>query len=114
AILADSPAECRLAVRQAVRAGADLIKICTTGGVGTMNDHPEDEHFTPDEIAAIVDEAHRARRRVASHAQGKAGILNAVRARVDSIEHGYYLAEEVATEMEKHGTYFIPTLALVD
>jgi imidazolonepropionase-like amidohydrolase len=114
AILADSPAACRQAVRLAVRAGADLIKICTTGGVGSMNDHPEDEHFTMEEIAAIVDEAHRARRRVASHAQGKAGILNAVRAGVDSIEHGYYLDEECAAEMEKRGTYFVPTLALLD
>lgn len=114
AVLADSPAECRYAVRLAIRAGADLIKICTTGGVGTMNDHPEDEHFTVEEIAAIVDEAHRARRRVASHAQGKAGILNAVRAGVDSIEHGYYLDEECAAEMEKHGAYFVPTLALLD
>jgi imidazolonepropionase-like amidohydrolase len=114
AILADSPDECRRAVRLAVRAGADLIKICTTGGVGSMNDHPEDEHFTVEEIAAIVDEAHRARRRVASHAQGKAGILNAVRAGVDSIEHGYYLDEECAAEMERRGTYFVPTLALLD
>ncbi|MHB8574929.1 MAG: metal-dependent hydrolase family protein [Dehalococcoidia bacterium] len=114
AIIADSPAECRQAVRQAIRAGADLIKICTSGGVGTMNDHPEDEHFTMEEIAAIVDEAHRARRRVASHAQGKAGILNAVRAGVDSIEHGYYLDEECAAAMEQRGTYFVPTLALLD
>jgi len=114
AILADSPAECRQAVRLAVRAGADLIKICTTGGVGSMNDDPEDEHFTMEEIAAIVDEAHRARRRVASHAQGKAGILNAVRAGVDSIEHGYYLDEECTAEMERRGTYFVPTLALLD
>jgi imidazolonepropionase-like amidohydrolase len=114
AIIADSPAECRQAVRLAIRAGADLIKICTTGGVGSMNDHPEDEHFTPEEIAAIVDEAHRARRRVASHAQGKAGILNAVRAGVDSIEHGYYLDEECAAEMDRRGTYLVPTFALVE
>ena len=114
AILADSPWEGRQAVRQAIRAGADLIKICTTGGVGTINDDPEDEHFTVEEIAAITDEAHRSRRRVAAHAQGKAGILNAVRAGIDSIEHGYYLDEECAAEMEARGVYFVPTLALLD
>ena len=114
AILADSPWEGRQAVRQAIRAGADLIKICTTGGVGTINDDPEDEHFTLEEITAITDEAHRARRRVASHAQGKGGILNAVRAGIDSIEHGYYLDEECAAEMEARGVYFVPTLALLD
>lgn len=113
AILADSPDECRRAVRTALRAGADLIKICTTGGVGSENDDPEDEHFTGEEIAAIVEEAHRAKRRVAAHAQGKAGILNAVRAGVDSIEHGYYLDEECAEEMKRRGTYFVPTLALL-
>jgi imidazolonepropionase-like amidohydrolase len=114
AIIADGPDQCRQAVRQAVRAGADLIKICTTGGVGSMMDDPEDEHFTAEEIAAIVDEAHRARRRVASHAQGKAGILAAVRGGVDSIEHGYYLDEECAAEMRERGTHFVPTLALVE
>lgn len=114
AIIADGPDQCRQAVRQAIRAGADLIKICTTGGVGSMMDDPEDEHFTADEIAAIVDEAHRARRRVASHAQGKAGILAAVRGGVDSIEHGYYLDEECAAEMHERGTFFVPTLALVE
>src|SRR5262249_55148969 len=100
AIIRDSPEEGRLAGRVVIRSGADLVKICTTGGVGSMNDHPEDEHFTVDEISVIVEEAHRAKRRVASHAQGKAGILNAVRAGVDSIEHGYYLDEECAAEME--------------
>ena len=113
AILADSPEECRRAVRTAIRAGADLIKICTTGGVGSENDDPEDEHFTGEEIAAIVEEAHRAKRRVAAHAQGKAGILNAVRAGIDSIEHGYYLDEECAEEMKRRGTCFVPTLALL-
>ncbi len=113
AILADSPEECRRAVRTAIRAGADLIRICTTGGVGSENDDPEDEHFTREEIAAIVEEAHRAKRRVAAHAQGKADILNAVRAGIDSIEHGYYLDEECAEEMKRHGTCFVPTLALL-
>jgi imidazolonepropionase-like amidohydrolase len=114
AILADSPWEGRQAVRLAVRAGADLIKICTTGGVGTINDDPEDEHFTLEEVTAIAEEAHRARRRVAAHAQGKAGVLNAVRAGIDSIEHGYYLDEECVAEMEARGTFFVPTLALLD
>lgn len=114
AIIADGEDECRRAVRTAIRAGADFIKICTTGGVGSMRDHPQDAHYTDREIAAIVDEAHRAGRKVAAHAQGKAGILAAVRAGVDSIEHGYYLDDECARALLDHHTWLVPTCALVE
>lgn len=113
-LIVDGPDECRQAVRRAVRAGASFIKICTTGGIGSERDEPDDEHFTRAEIEAIVDEAHRLRRRVASHAQGKGGILNAVRAGVDCIEHAYWLDEECVDEMERRGTHLVPTLYLVE
>jgi imidazolonepropionase-like amidohydrolase len=112
-LVVDGAEACRTAVRKAVRAGADLIKICTTGGVGSRRDHMEDVHFTPGEIEAIVDEAHRSGRRVAAHAQGSAGILNAVRAGVDSVEHGYFLDERGAEEMVARGTWFVPTFGLI-
>ncbi|MFG1704198.1 amidohydrolase family protein [Nonomuraea sp. M3C6] len=112
ALIADGPWQCRQAVRQAIRAGADFIKICTTGGVGTERDHPQDAHFTPEEITAIVEEAHRLGRRVAAHAQGTAGVRAAVLAGVDSIEHGYYLDEECVAEMRERGTFYVPTFAL--
>jgi imidazolonepropionase-like amidohydrolase len=111
-LIADGPWACRQAVREAVRAGADFIKICTTGGVSSERDHPNDAHFTAEEIAAIVDEAYRLGRRVASHAQGKAGVLTAVLAGVDSIEHGYYLDDECVAEMAARGTFYVPTFDL--
>jgi len=113
-IVVDGVEECRKAVRRAVRAKSDFIKICTTGGVGSESDHMLDEHFTPEEIGVIVEEAHRAGRRVAAHAQGKAGILNAVRAGVDTIEHGYFLDAECIEAMLEHGTTLVPTFGLID
>ena len=114
ALIVDGVDECRRAVRRAVRAGADLVKICTTGGVGSERDHMLDEHFTPAEIETIVDEAHRLGRRVAAHAQGKGGILNAVQAGVDTIEHGYFLDEECVELMLARGTGFVPTFGLIE
>jgi imidazolonepropionase-like amidohydrolase len=110
--VADGPWECRRAVREAVRAGADHIKICTTGGIASERNGPHDTHFTPEEIEAIVDEAHRLGRKVAAHAQGTAGVLAAVRAGVDSIEHGYYLDDECVREMAGRGTVYVPTFDL--
>ena len=111
-ILADGPDDVRRAVRRVCRMNADLIKICTTGGVGSEFDSPHDAHYTREEIAAIVDEAHRLGRRVASHAQGATGVLNAVEAGVDTIEHGYYLDDAAVEAMLKHGTVFVPTFVL--
>jgi imidazolonepropionase-like amidohydrolase len=112
-ILADGVDACRQAVRRVVRSGADLVKICTSGGVGSVSTSPHDVHFTDTELAAIVDEAHRLGRRVAAHAQGKAGILAAVRAGVDSVEHGYFLDDEAAEAMVRSGTWLVPTSALM-
>ena len=112
-IVADGVDDCRRAVRRVVRAGGDLVKITTTGGVGSERDHMLDEHYTVAEIEAIVDEAHRLGRRVAAHAQGKAGVLNAIRAGVDTIEHGYFIDEECVEAMLEHGTGLVPTFGLI-
>ncbi len=111
-ILADGPDNVRQAVRLVCRRNADVVKICTTGGVGTEFDSPHDAHYTPAEIEAVVDEAHRLGRRVASHAQGAEGVRNAVLAGVDTIEHGYYLDEAAVEAMLAHATIFVPTFVL--
>ena len=101
------------AVREQIHAGSDLIKLMATGGVMTPGVNPEDAHFSPEELCAGVSEAKRFQRKTASHAQGTAGILNAVRAGVDSIEHGIYMNEQTLTEMLAAKTYLVPTLAAV-
>lgn len=111
-LVADGVDDCRRAVRRVLRGGADLIKICTTGGVGSPRTHMLDEHFTRAEIEAIVEEAHRAGKPVAAHAQGKAGALNAIRAGVDTIEHGYFIDDECIEAMLEHGTALVPTFGL--
>jgi imidazolonepropionase-like amidohydrolase len=111
--VADGPDEVIKAVREQVHAGADLIKLMATGGVMTPGVDPEDAHYTEDELRAGVSEAKRFRRRAASHAQGTAGILNATRAGVDSIEHGIFLTDASAEEMRQRGTFLVPTLSAV-
>lgn len=111
--IVDGPDACRAAVRAAVRSGSDVIKICTTGGNSSERDLPWDVHFTLEEVRAVVDEAHRSGRKVAAHAQGRDGILTAVRGGVDSIEHGYFLDETCVAEMLDRGTWLVPTFSLV-
>src|ERR1700732_2049354 len=101
-------------VRENIKYGADLIKIGATGGVLSKGDDPQASHYTLEELAAIVADAHRLGRKVASHAHGAQGILWASEAGVDSIEHGSYLDDEDIAEMKKHGTYLVPTAYLVD
>jgi imidazolonepropionase-like amidohydrolase len=100
----------RRATREILRAGADQIKIMTSGGVLSPNDEPAATGFSPEEIAAVVYEAHAAGKTVMSHAQANQGIKNAVRAGIESIEHGIYLDEEACAEMKKRGTYLVATL----
>src|SRR5919201_3721251 len=100
----------RKATRELLRAGADQIKIMTSGGVLSPSDEPHATGFSPDEIAAIVYEAHAAGKTVMSHAQAAQGIRNAVEAGVESIEHGIYLDEDTAELMKRKGTYLVPTL----
>ncbi|MFB7160973.1 amidohydrolase family protein [Streptomyces sp. NPDC056242] len=110
--LADGTAQCAYEARNLLRQGADLIKIAASGGVGSPTDQPDDEGFTEAEIRTIVDvaRAHRGKR-VAAHAQGRGGILNALRAGVDSIEHGYEIDDEIIDLMLAQGTFLVPTLS---
>jgi len=108
--VADGPDEGRKAVRYQVKYGADVIKICATGGVLSEGDAVGATQYTYEEIKAIVDEAAKLERKVAAHAHGTEGIKIAVRAGVASIEHGSFLDEEGAKLMAQKGTYLVPTL----
>jgi len=111
--ICDGPDDCRKAAREQFREGADYIKICTTGGVMSEKDTPEASQFTLDEIRAIVEEAERVGSFVASHAQGAAGIKNALKAGVKTIEHGFYLDDEACRMMVDNDRIFVPTLAIM-
>ncbi len=100
--------------REVIKYGADVIKICATGGVLSLGDNPQHSQFTQAELAAIVADAHRLGRKVAAHAHGAEGILWATNAGVDSIEHGSYIDDAGIAAMKAHGTYLVPTLWLGD
>jgi imidazolonepropionase-like amidohydrolase len=101
-------------VRENIKYGADVIKFMATGGVLSQGDNPENEQYSPEEMRAIIQTAHRLGRKVAAHAHGSLGIRDAVEAGVDSIEHGSYINEEDIQLMKQHGTYLVPTLYLMD
>ncbi|MFJ2178724.1 amidohydrolase family protein [Streptomyces sp. NPDC101062] len=112
--LADSVDESRLAVRRVLREGADLVKICATGGMGSPYDQPDDEGLLEEEIRAVVDEARRhGNKPVAAHAQGNAGILNAIRGGVTSIEHGYGMDDRAIEMAGERDIFVVPTLSTV-
>jgi imidazolonepropionase-like amidohydrolase len=112
--VADGVAAVQQKVRQNIKYGADLIKICATGGVLSKGDDPQASQYTLEEMKAIVADAHRLGRKVAAHAHGAQGILWASEAGVDSIEHGSYIDDEAIAELKKNGTYLVPTLYLED
>jgi imidazolonepropionase-like amidohydrolase len=112
--VADGIAEVQHKVRENIKYGADLIKICATGGVLSLGDDPQASQYTLEEMKAIVADAHRLGRKVAAHAHGAQGILWAAEAGVDSIEHGSYIDDAGIAEMKKNGTYLVPTLYLGD
>ena len=112
--VADGIAEVQHKVRQNIKYGVDLIKICATGGVLSKGDDPQASQYTLEEMQAVVADAHRLGRKVAAHAHGAQGILWATEAGVDSIEHGSYINDEAIAEMKKRGTYLVPTLYLED
>jgi len=107
---ADGPDEVRKAVREQLRAGARAIKLFASGGVMTPGVDPRSPSFTEDEMRAGVEEAHKAFKPVGAHAQATDGIKNAIRAGVDSIEHGVWLDEEAIQLMLERGTYLVATL----
>jgi imidazolonepropionase-like amidohydrolase len=104
------PDECQKVVRKLAAAGVDVIKIMATGGVLDPGTRGLDQHFTDEEMKAIVDMAHASGLKVAAHAHGAKGIDAAVRAGVDSIEHGTFVDEQGIRDMKAHGTYYVATL----
>jgi imidazolonepropionase-like amidohydrolase len=108
--LVDGPEALRRKVRELVRAGADVIKVATSGGVLSPTDDPRHAHFRDDELTALVTEAAAAGRWVMAHALGADGIKAAVRAGIRSIEHGVYLDDEAIELMLQRGTWLVPTL----
>lgn len=109
-VVCDGVPEVQKAARSVLRAGADFIKIMSSGGVLSPSDEPTHTQFTKEEIAAIVYEAKAQGKFVASHAQATEGIRNAVECGVESIEHGIYLDESVIALMKERGTFLVPTL----
>jgi imidazolonepropionase-like amidohydrolase len=101
-------------VREIIKYGADVIKICATGGVLSKGDDPRASQYTLEEMKAIVADAHRLGRKVAAHAHGTQGIIWASEAGVDSIEHGTYIDDAGIKVMKEHGTYLVPTQYLGD
>ena len=101
-------------VREIIKYGADVIKVCATGGVLSKGDDPQASQYTLEEMKAIVADAHRLGRKVAAHAHGAQGILWATEAGVDSIEHGSYIDDAGIAAMKQHGTYLVPTQYLAD
>jgi imidazolonepropionase-like amidohydrolase len=108
--LVDGPEAMRRKVRELVRAGADVIKVATSGGVLSPSDDPRHAHFREDELTALVTEAAAAGRWVMAHAQGSDGIKAALRAGVRSIEHGIYLDDEAIELLLERGAWLVPTL----
>jgi imidazolonepropionase-like amidohydrolase len=105
--IADGPREVRKLVRAQIKYGVDVVKIHATGGVLSRGDAPGAPQFTVDELRAAVEEAHAAGRKIAAHAHGAQGIKNAVRAGVDSIEHGSLIDDEGIELMKQHGTWLV-------
>jgi len=111
--VADGNEGVRRIVRQVLMAGADFVKICATGGITSVTDSWDEPQFTVEELRTAVAEAGAKRRRVAVHAEGIAGIRNAIAAGIYSLEHGWFLDEECVDRMISAGIWWVPTLALV-
>ena len=112
--VADGVAAVQHKVREVIKYGADVIKICATGGVLSKGDDPNASQYTIEEMKAIVADAHRLGRRVAAHAHGAEGVRWASEAGVDSIEHGHLMDDAAIATLKKNGTYLVPTLFLTE
>jgi len=109
---ADGIDQVRRAVRERIRAGADFIKICTSGGVVSLGDRPDWRNHTLEEVKTICDEAHALKRRVMAHAEGSIGVKNAIEGNVDTLEHGYFIDEEDCKAMKSKNIILVPTLGI--
>ena len=109
-LIVDGPEEVRRAVRREIKYGSDWIKLLVTGAFMTAGDNPRDVHFSPEELAAAVEEAARRGVPVMAHAHSAEGVKQAVAAGVRSIEHGTFIDEEAIRMMKERGTYLVPTV----
>jgi imidazolonepropionase-like amidohydrolase len=107
--VADGPEAVIHRVREVIKYGADVVKFCASGGVFSKGDNPLLEQYSPEEMKVLVEEAHRLGRKVAAHAHSAISIKDAVRAGVDSIEHGIFLDDEGIALMKQHNTFLVPT-----
>src|SRR5215467_11961864 len=105
--VADGPWAARAKVREVVKYGADVIKICASGGVLSKGDQPGTPQYTLEEMQAIAEEAHKLGRKVAAHAHGTQSIKDAIRAGIDSIEHSSFIDDEGIALAKQHGTYLV-------
>jgi imidazolonepropionase-like amidohydrolase len=112
--IADGVDQVQHKVREAIKFGATVIKVCATGGVMSKGDDPQASQYSLDEMKALVADAHRLGRKVAAHAHGAQGIRFAIQAGVDSIEHGSYIDDGSIALMKAKGTYLVPTLLVQD
>lgn len=112
--VADGVDQIRRAVRYQIKYGARLIKVCASGGIMSHTGPAGAQQYSDEELAAVVDEAHRAGLRVAAHAHGDAGIRTAIRVGIDCIEHGSLMSDETMQMMIDHGTFLVPTTYLAD
>jgi imidazolonepropionase-like amidohydrolase len=110
--VATGPDEIRAAVRYNTKYGADVIKVCATGGVLSLQDKVDSPQLTQAELDALVDEAHALGRKAAAHAHGNEGAKRAIKAGIDSIEHGTFIDDEGLAMMKARGTYLVPTPTL--
>lgn len=108
----NSPDQARFAVRFNIKYGADVIKTCPTGGVLSPTDEVDAPQLTQAEMDALVSAAHDLHRKTAAHAHGPEGAKRAIRAGIDSIEHGTFLDDEALRTMRERGTYLVPTLSV--
>jgi imidazolonepropionase-like amidohydrolase len=112
--VADGVPAVQAKVRETIKYGADVIKVCASGGVLSKGDDPQASQYTLEELKAIATDAHRLGRKVAAHAHGKQAIIWASEAGIDSIEHGSYIDDEGIAVLKKNGTYLVPTTYLSD
>ncbi|MFF0490127.1 amidohydrolase family protein [Nocardia sp. NPDC004068] len=112
--IANGVDEVRKAVRYQIKHGAQLIKVCVSGGVMSLTGAPGAQHYSDDELRAIVDEAHRRGLKVAAHTHGADAVRHAVDCGIDCIEHGFLMDDDAIDRLVRHGTWLVPTTRLAD